>query len=64
MLKSVKRLTWLTGEGKGWRRENGARDKVTEKERERGSGMWRGPGTLSYGGRALLGYLCREPQSF
>jgi len=34
-----------------------------EEEREGGSGTGEGPGTVSSGGRALFGYLCRGPPS-
>jgi len=43
-------------EGKEWSNMYG-------KERKGGSGMEEGPKTLSSKGRALIGYLCRDPQS-
>jgi len=48
MLKEVKRLTPLMGEGWRWRGENGTRDKVTKRKRgkeavEMGEGPCRDP---------------------
>jgi len=59
MLKLVKRLTPLTGEGWGQRGEKGARDKVTKRRRGR-EGVERG-GPSAREGWLYLEYMCRAP---
>jgi len=65
MLKNVKRLTQLRGEGylDAEYREMSEGQNHRDEDREWGSWMGRGPGAFSYGGRFVLGYLCRDSPS-